>query len=261
MQSTHPLARCHPPLEGARVVRNNSIKSTNYSKRVQIVSQPSRILLPCIVAVLGPTTRSYSTSIPPSPKGRAPSCPNGPRRHVFQPAPQHQTTNLGVRSSNLFGRARNLRKYSAFRVGDLAATGIGAHRGHRMRRCLLLMDRAVKACASCSLGFSRRQPRGVDPVSTFSNHATFVSSSVDASSNGMSRLAISHRLAGDALQVAHHSDRRVDSCQDLRLSLRPLLAHKLPLPIEIFAHVCRFRREARARERHRHCSDGWPESA
>jgi len=24
---------------------------------------------------------------------------------------------------------------------------------------------------------------------------------------------------------------------------------------------CRFRREARARERHRHCSRGWPESA
>jgi dienelactone hydrolase len=35
-------------------------------------------------------------------------------------------------------------------------------------------------------------------------------------------------------------DRRVDNRQDLRLSLRPLLAHKLPLPVEVFAHVVEF---------------------
>ena len=49
-----------------------------------------------------------------------------------------------------------------------------------------------------------------------------------------------HSLAGDALQVAHHSDRRVDNRQDLRLPLRPLLAHKPPLPVEVFAHVVEF---------------------
>ena len=31
-----------------------------------------------------------------------------------------------------------------------------------------------------------------------------------------------------------------DNRQDLRLSLRPLLAHKLPLPVEVFAHVVEF---------------------
>ena len=31
-----------------------------------------------------------------------------------------------------------------------------------------------------------------------------------------------------------------DNRQDLRLSLRPLLAHKLPLPVEVFAHVFKF---------------------
>ena len=30
---------------------------------------------------------------------------------------------------------------------------------------------------------------------------------------------LGHSLAGDALQVAHHSDRRADKRQDLRLSL------------------------------------------
>ena len=33
---------------------------------------------------------------------------------------------------------------------------------------------------------------------------------------------------------------RVDNRQDLRLPLRPLLAHKFPLPVEVFAHVVEF---------------------
>ena len=57
----------------------------------------------------------------------------------------------------------------------------------------------------------------------FAKHDAFTFGTVDASSNGMSRLGISGiAFAGNALQIAHHSDRRADDRQDLSLSLRPL---------------------------------------
>ena len=73
----------------------------------------------------------------------------------------------------------------------------------------------------------------MDSVSTFANHATFASSSVDASSNGISRLAISGTLP--AMPCRSPTIPTVEStAARICASRQPLLAHKLPLPVEVF---------------------------
>ena len=55
----------------------------------------------------------------------------------------------------------------------------------------------------------------------------------------MSRLEIfRHSLA--AMPCRSPTIPTVDNRQDLRLPLRPLLAHNFPLPVEVFAHVVEF---------------------